>query len=68
MDAFFNKGGVTSFIDNIAGSLGIHASTIKVVSVYKGSVVANYAIEAEKEKEGEKKDPKAPKKKTLAEI
>jgi len=28
----------------VAGSLGIHASTIKVVSVYEGSVVLNYDI------------------------
>jgi hypothetical protein len=28
----------------VAGSLGIHASTIKVVSVYEGSLVVNYDI------------------------
>jgi hypothetical protein len=32
-------------MDRIAGSLGIHASTIKIVSVYEGSLVVNYAIE-----------------------
>jgi len=44
VDAFFNNGGTTTFMDRIAGSLGIHASTIKVVSVYEGSLVINYDI------------------------
>jgi hypothetical protein len=44
MDEFFNNGGTTKFVDRVAGSLGIHASTIKVVSVYEGSVVLNYDI------------------------
>lgn len=44
MDEFFSNGGTTQFIDRVAGSLGIHASTIKVVSVYEGSVVLNYDI------------------------
>jgi len=43
-DEFFSNGGTTSFIDRVAGSLGIHASTIKVVSVYEGSLVVNYDI------------------------
>jgi len=45
MDAFFSNGGTTSFMDRVAGSLGIHASTIKIVSVYEGSLVVNYEIE-----------------------
>jgi len=44
MDAFFDNGGTTSFMDRVAGSLGIHASTIKIVSVYEGSLVVNYEI------------------------
>lgn len=44
MDAFFAQGGTTSFMDRISGSLGIHASTIKIVSVYEGSLVVNYNI------------------------
>jgi hypothetical protein len=44
MDAFFSNGGTTSFMDRVAGSLGIHASTIKIVSVYEGSLVVNYEI------------------------
>lgn len=47
MDAFFKKGGTTTFIDRLAGSLGIHASSIKMVSVYQGSLVINYAIVAD---------------------
>ena len=45
MAEFFDNGGTTSFVDRVAGSLGIHASTIKVVSVYEGSLVVNYEIE-----------------------
>lgn len=41
---FFSAGGTTSFMDRVAGSLGIHASTIKIVSVYEGSLVVNYDI------------------------
>lgn len=48
MNEFFDNGGTTSFIDKVAGSLGIHASTIKVVGVYTGSVVVDYAIEPDK--------------------
>jgi len=45
VEQFFDNGGTTAFIDRIAGSLGIHASTIKVVSVYEGSAVVDYNIE-----------------------
>jgi len=31
-------------MDRVAASLGIHASTIKIVSVYEGSLVVNYEI------------------------
>lgn len=44
LDEFFASGGTTSFMDRVAGSLGIHASTIKIVSVYEGSLVVNYDI------------------------
>lgn len=47
IDTFFSGGGVTSFTDNIAGALGIHASNIKIVSVYEGSVVVDYYIIAD---------------------
>lgn len=45
-ESFFANGGTTSFMDRVAGSLGIHASTIKIVSVYEGSLVVNYEITA----------------------
>jgi len=41
---FFAQGGTTSFMDRLASSLGIHASTIKIVSVYEGSLVVDYSI------------------------
>jgi hypothetical protein len=46
MEEFFSSGGTTTFVDNVAGSLGIHSSQIKVVSVYEGSLVINYNIVA----------------------
>merc|ERR1711939_556412 len=48
-DEFYSEGGTTSFVDRLAGSLGIHASTIKVVSVYDGSLVVNYELAPSKE-------------------
>lgn len=51
MNEFFSNGGTTQFIDRVSGSLGIHASTIKVVSVYEGSLVVNYDMFIEDEEE-----------------
>ena len=45
LDGFFKSGGTTRFVDRLASVLGIHASTIKVVSVYEGSLVIDYEIE-----------------------
>lgn len=47
MDEFYSGGGVTSFTDRVAAVLGIHASQIKVVAVYEGSVIIEYAVEAD---------------------
>lgn len=44
LDAFYADGGTTMFVDRMAASLGIHASTIKVVAVYEGSVVVAFQI------------------------
>lgn len=44
LEAFFAEGGTTKFVDRLAGALGIHASTMKVVSVFEGSVVVTYSI------------------------
>lgn len=43
---FYDQGGPTTFIDRVSGSLGIHASQMKVVAVYEGSVVVDYEITA----------------------
>jgi hypothetical protein len=43
-EEFFADGGTTAFIDRLTASLGIHASTIKIVSVYEGSLIINYEI------------------------
>jgi len=42
--AFFADGGTTRFVDRLASSLGIHASNIKIVAVYQGSVIVDFAI------------------------
>jgi len=47
MDEFYSNGGQTSFADRVSGVLGIHASRIKVVSVYTGSVVVDFNVEAD---------------------
>jgi len=47
MDEFFSGGGTTSFVDRLTSSLGIHASQVKIVSVYEGSLVVNYEVEPE---------------------
>jgi hypothetical protein len=49
VDQFFSEGGTSTFAERLAGSLGIHMSTVKVVSVYEGSLVVNYELAATKE-------------------
>jgi len=44
LDEFYADGGVTTFVDRLAGVLGIHASTIKVARVYEGSVAIEFVI------------------------
>lgn len=44
MNEFFSDGGTTTFIDRLCAALGIHASTVKVVAVYQGSVIVQYQI------------------------
>jgi len=44
MDQFYMNGGTTTFVDRLAGVLGIHVSSIKVVGVYEGSLVIDYNI------------------------
>lgn len=44
MEEFFDNGGTTAFIDRLCASLGIHASTVKVVGVSEGSTVVDYEI------------------------
>lgn len=39
---FYESGGPTRFRDRVCAALGIHASQLKVVAVYEGSVVVNY--------------------------
>lgn len=41
---FFAEGGSTTFADRMAAALGIHASEIKMVAVYEGSLIIDYMI------------------------
>ena len=44
LDEFFASGGVTTFADRMAAVLGIHAADIKVVSVFAGSTIVEFAV------------------------
>src|SRR5258708_29778877 len=44
LDQFYAAGGPTNFVDRLAASLGIHASTIKVVRVWTGSVNIDFLV------------------------
>lgn len=43
---FYADGGVTTFTDRMAAVLGVHASQIKTVAVYEGSVIIEFAVSA----------------------
>ena len=47
LDEFYASGGTTSFADRVCAALGIHASRLKVVAVYRGSVIVDFFIDAE---------------------
>lgn len=49
MEEFYANGGPVSFADRVAGALNIHASRVKVVSVYRGSVVVDYVVEIDEQ-------------------
>lgn len=54
MEEFFKfEGGPTRFVDRLCGVLGIHASQVKIVSVYEGSVIINYEILVDDDDEDE---------------
>jgi hypothetical protein len=44
LESFYAKGGTTTLADRICGVLGIHASQLKIVSIYEGSLVLNYEL------------------------
>jgi hypothetical protein len=44
MSQFYASGGTSTFADRLCSVLGIHPSSMKVVSVYEGSLVINYNI------------------------
>ena len=49
---FFSQIGTTRFIDRLAASLAIHASTIKVVQVRSGSSIVHFQISSENDVNG----------------
>ena len=44
LDDFYQTGGITRFIDRISSALGIHASRVKMVRVWEGSVIIDFMI------------------------
>ena len=49
MAEFYSSGGTTSFVDRVSAALGIHASQVKIVSVYEGSVIVDYQVTADED-------------------
>jgi len=45
LEEFYAANGVDSFTDRMAAVLGVHASQIKTVAVYKGSVIVEFFVE-----------------------
>ena len=48
---FWEEGGVVTFVDRMAGVLGIHRADIKIVQVYEGSTVIEFMIVSDPEDE-----------------
>ena len=44
LEQFYAAGGVNTFADRMAAVLGVHASQIKTVAVYQGSVIIEYFV------------------------
>lgn len=44
LEEFFADGGTTTFVDRLCGSLGIHASTVKIIGAKEGSLIVDYEI------------------------
>jgi len=44
MEEFFANGGIVSFTDRMAATLGIHKADIKVVRVYEGSTIVDFFV------------------------
>lgn len=44
---FYKNIGITTFIDNMAGLLGVHPSKIKVVGIREGSTIIDWYVEGE---------------------
>lgn len=51
LEEFYAEGGVTTFTARMAAVLGVHASQIKTVAVYQGSVIIEFNVEADPEEE-----------------
>merc|ERR1712110_299571 len=43
-EEFFARGGITTFIDRMAASIGVHRADLKVVSVYEGSTIVDFEV------------------------
>ena len=43
-EEFFARGGITTFVDRMAASIGLHRADIKVVQVYEGSTIIDFEV------------------------
>lgn len=47
---FYKNIGVSTFIDNMAGLLGVHPSQLKVVGVREGSTIVDWYVKSDTSK------------------
>merc|ERR1712127_859141 len=47
LDEFYADGGADTFTDRMAAVLGVHASQIKTVAVYQGSVIVEFFVDTD---------------------
>lgn len=51
LEEFYADGGVDTFTDRMAAVLGVHASQIKTVAVYQGSVIVEFFVDTDMDDE-----------------
>lgn len=50
---FYDDGGIVSFVDRMAGVLGVHKADLKIVTIYEGSTIVKFqVVQRDDEEEG----------------